>query len=124
MEIINKKDDPTISDVLEAIQAFSGDMDEKFDGINKKFDGINAQFTQIDARFTHLEEKMDNHFSGIETRLDSIEKELEDIKTSIAKWEKRDREDSDAEAQDMVKLKARMAKVEQQLQALQMRVPA
>lgn len=102
-----KNGDPTIHDVLRAIQSFSGDMDKKFEELQQE---MRNGFARVDRRF-----------DSIEARLDRVENELIDIKASIEKLEKRTREDSDAGAKDFLTLKNRVAKLEQQLQALQMK---
>ena len=107
--------EPTIYDVLQAIQSFSGDMDKKFGNMDKKFNELQQEmrqgFLKINVRLDTIETRL----STVEARLDSIEKELEDIKASIAKLEKGTREDTDASAKDILTLKTRVANVERQL---------
>ncbi len=50
--------EPTIKDVLEAVQGLSTHMDEKFSDVDRKFVGIDQKFAGIDKRLDTIEATM------------------------------------------------------------------
>jgi len=98
----------TIDDVLEAIGHFSTNVDKQFQGVNVRLDGIDVRLDGIDVRLDSIEEKISR-----------IELDLADIKDRLEKLEIRTKEDTDAYVGDILDLKARVAAMEKQLQAIQ-----
>ncbi len=52
------KNEPTISDVLEAIQIFSNKTEDRFNKIDKRFDGLEGKVDGLDARVVKIEQNM------------------------------------------------------------------
>lgn len=65
-KIINNQDkatdkEPTLYDVLDAINDFATKTDERFEGIDKKFENIDKRFNKIEATMVtrdYLDEKL------------------------------------------------------------------
>lgn len=49
------KNEPTTTDILQAIHSFSSDVDKRFDGIDKRFENIDGKFVSINKRFENIE---------------------------------------------------------------------
>lgn len=73
---------------------------------------IKENFDAMEGKFDRLEEKMENGFLF-------VNKELADIKERISKLEKRTIEDSDAQVEEIMKLKKRIDWLEKQFKRIQ-----
>ncbi len=67
--------EPTIRDVLEAINTFSFSVDQRFMSVDQRFNAIDKRFEAIDERF----EAIDQRFKLIDQRFDAIDKRFEAI---------------------------------------------
>lgn len=65
--------EPTIRDVLEAIQVFSTHVDQQFDIVDKRFSAIDGQFLSIDQRF-----------DVVDGRLNRLEQQYRDLVSVVA----------------------------------------
>ena len=99
----------TNKDILDAINVFSTNMDNRFDGVEGRLDGV-------EGHLSTLESKMDEGFASLRSEILEVKAELTKL---IEKWEKRTREDSDVSSSDYLALKVRVEKMEKQLQKLQ-----
>ena len=53
--------EPTNKEILEAINAFSGDTDKRFDGIDGRLDGIDGRLTKVETTMVtkdYLDDKL------------------------------------------------------------------
>lgn len=53
--------EPTNKEILEAINAFSGETDKRFDGIDGRLDGIDGRLTKVEATMVtkdYLDDKL------------------------------------------------------------------
>ena len=62
--------DPTIKDVLKALEAMRADVDRRFDGVDKRFDGVDKRFDGVDKRFDKLTAEMHKRFDDLDEELD------------------------------------------------------
>lgn len=69
---MNQNGEPTITDVLDAINTFSGDVEKRFDAVDERFEGIDQRFASIDQRF-----------DGVEMRFDALESDIAHIKERL-----------------------------------------
>ena len=106
----------TTKDILEAIHTFSNNVDKKFAGIDQKFAGIDQKFAGIDARFDKLENEMKAGFASIRSEIKEVKVEL---LAKIDTLDKRSEEDTCANMDDYLKLKARIEKLEKQFGQMQ-----
>lgn len=87
-------------------------LENRFGGLEKRFDGLENRFDGLEKKFDRLDEKMENGFLF-------VNKELADIKERISKLENRTIEDSDAQAEEIMKLKKRIDWLEKQFRRIQ-----
>ena len=120
----------TNKDILDAINVFSTNMDNRFDGVEGRLDGVEGRLDGVEGRLDGVEGHLDGvegHLSTLESKMDegfaSLRSEILEVKAEltklIEKWEKRTREDSDVSSSDYLALKVRVEKMEKQLQKLQ-----
>ena len=72
---------PTIQDVLEAINSFAGNVENRFVKIDEKFDKIDERFVKIDEKFDRIDEKFaksDSNFSTINGQLARLETKMDE----------------------------------------------
>ncbi len=55
---MEKEKEPTIQDVLDAMHAFAGNTQERFEKIDERFENIDERFDKIDERFDNLEKNL------------------------------------------------------------------
>ena len=53
-----KNQEPTNSEILEAICTFSNSVDSRFDGVDSRFDGVDSRFDKVERRLDRLESQM------------------------------------------------------------------
>ena len=69
----------TLEDVVEVIQAFSENVDKRFETIDERFEAIDMKFEAVDKRFDEIDKQfkaIDIRFDGIEGRLGNVEKSM------------------------------------------------
>ena len=119
---MDKNNEPTINDVLEAVNDFSVKVDERFNKVDERFNKVDDRFNKVDERFEHLEQKVDfldqkidqNHLELL-GYIRMIETELADIKERLTRLEKRTIEDADATAGDVLKLQRRLETADEEI---------
>ncbi len=57
------------NEILDALNGFSAEMDQRFEKIDVRFEKIDQRFDQVDARF----EKIDQRLDKVDARFDRIE---------------------------------------------------
>ena len=75
--------EPTISDVLEAVNNFSTRVDERFDRIEGRLDGVEGRLDRVDGRF----DKVDERFGSLESDVAHIKNVMvtkEDLDDKLA----------------------------------------
>ncbi len=113
-DILTKQsDEPTISDVLEAVQTFAESVEERFRGVGERFDRVDERFDRVEGDIERLRSEMHDEFAR-------LWREIDDIKQCLKRVEDRTKEDSDAAAGDILELRERVEAVEQQVRQLQM----
>lgn len=75
--------EPTLTDILEVIQTFSTQVDQRFDAIDERFNGIDQRFDVLEGRMGSLEGRME----GLEGRMGSLEGQVSDMNGRIGSLE-------------------------------------
>ena len=70
------------SDILEAIDIFATNVDERFKGIDEKFKGIDERFNGIDERFNGIDGRLDRIESQMVTK-DYLDDKLADLRGDL-----------------------------------------
>jgi hypothetical protein len=72
--------------ILEAINGINkrldnieGEMNRRFDEVDKRFNAVDERFTEVDKRF----EAVDKQFQTINERFDNVDKQLTDIRRMV-----------------------------------------
>ena len=105
---------PDTQEVLEAMQVFSSNMDEKLNKIDKRFDGMDKRFDGMDKRFDGMDKRfdgMDKRFDGIDERFDGMDKRFDGIDERLDRVESR----LGVLESDMVSVKGDIASVKSQM---------
>ena len=99
-------DQITNKDILDAINVFSTNMDNRFDGVEKEL--------------VRLENKMGTGFDNVRAEIHTEIAELKaDLEAQISAIDTRSGEDTCATMKDQLKLEVRVKKLEQQIKQLQ-----
>lgn len=80
--------EPTLHDLICAVNAGFSDMEARFSSIDDRFIGIDSRLSRIDSRFTGI----DDRFISIDDRFSRIESKMvtkDDLKEALAKMETR-----------------------------------
>ena len=95
---------PTTQDILEAINDFAGQVEKRFEGIDRHFEGIDGKLSDIQKEIKR-----------IDTSLFGILQEMESLRHAVERVEKTAMEDTTALASEVIKLKERVNLLEQQI---------
>ena len=55
-----EKEELTLQDVIDVINVFAGNTQEKFEGIDQRFESIDKRFENIDKKFENIDKKFDD----------------------------------------------------------------
>jgi len=105
---MDKNNEPTINDVLEAVNDFSVKVDERFNKVDERFE-------HLEQKVDFLDQKTDQNHLELLGYIRMIEAELADIKERLTRVEKRTLEDADASAGDYLKLQKRLEVAEEEI---------
>ena len=98
MEKMKKSNEcePTLTDVLEAVQGGFQKMEERFEKVDERFDGVDERFASNDAAHTSLFEiqkqtleLLNERTTTIDTRLSKVQNRVEDIVDVLEKASKK-----------------------------------
>ncbi len=78
------KSEPTIADVLEAVDNLAVSTGQQFISIDKRFDQVDKRFEQVDKRF----DQVDKRFEQVDKRFENIEGKLGQIDGRLFRLEK------------------------------------
>lgn len=73
---LKQRREPTISDVLDAMNIMAKGIDKRFDQVDKRFLDLESR---MDSRFVDLEDRMNHKFDLMENQIDSLAKQTKDI---------------------------------------------
>jgi hypothetical protein len=79
--------EPTNQEILEAIQAFAGSVDQRFDTVDQRFVKIDQRFDAVDQHFENVDRRldgMDRRFEKLDHRLDGMDMRFERIESTMA----------------------------------------
>jgi tetrahydromethanopterin S-methyltransferase subunit G len=104
----------TLEELNKALEklATKEDLEKEIEGLARL---VKENFDKVDERLDKVDERLEN----MSAQLDLIQLDIADIKQKLAILEKRAREDADAVAADVLKLKKRVEALEKQVQILQ-----
>ncbi len=86
------KDDTSLDDIAEAIQALATNIDQRFDHVNQRFDHVDRRFDHVEGRLDNLEKgqrEMRDWLERIDSRLSGVESDIKEIYDRIVVLEKR-----------------------------------
>ena len=117
----------TNKDILDAINIFSTNMNNRFDGVENRLDGVENRLNGVENRLVsvekelvRLENKMDAGFDSVRAEIHTEIVELKaDLEAQISAIDTRSGEDTCATMKDQLKLEARVEKLEQHVKQLQ-----
>lgn len=66
------------------LKQFMGQMDKRFDQMDKRFEEMDKRFDEVDMRF----EKIDKRFDGVDVRFETIDKRFDGVNARFDKVEK------------------------------------
>jgi len=104
-----------VDDILEIVQFIKDNSASKQD-----LNDLRGEFSGLRGEFSELRIEMREGFESVRAELASINLELEEIKRDLKKLENRTQVDDDAMISDNLELKARVEKLEKQVQQLQL----
>lgn len=55
---MNQNGEPTISDVIEVLNTFSSNVDQRFDVIDQRFEGVDKRFDALESDIAHIKERL------------------------------------------------------------------
>src|SRR3989344_6513960 len=86
---MRKKADPTIKDVIEAVQGGFGKVDRRLDGVDRRLDGVERRLTMTETRVGGVENRMsgledtDRHMlrrmGELESKMDEVQEAAEGL---------------------------------------------
>jgi len=85
----NMNNEPTISDVLEAVNNFSTRVDERFDRIEGRLDGVEGRLDRVDGRFDKVDERFGSlesdvaHIKNVMVTKEYLDDKLADLKGDL-----------------------------------------
>ena len=84
--------EPTLLDVLQAVQGGFQKMEERFDGVDERFDKVEGGLEKVETKLGEVENRM----TGVERRVGAIEVTLDEMQGTLESIEQA--VDKDAEA--------------------------
>ena len=71
--------DPTIQDVLTAINTFSTRVEERFDRVDNRLDKVEVRLDNVENRL----DKVEGRLNKVENRLTKVEEEVKDLRATM-----------------------------------------
>jgi len=71
---MKEEKEPTISDVLDAVNSFATRVEERFGMVDARFDQVDTRLDQVDARI----DKVDIKIEKLDIKIDKVEENLTD----------------------------------------------
>lgn len=71
--------EPTLMDVLEAVQTGFTKMEKRFDGVDERLDKVETRLGEVEGRMTAVEKRTGN----LETAIEDMSKTLEGVERAV-----------------------------------------